>query len=93
MSNREPSAIVPQGIPCMRGIIPVSIQMEKTFAQGSPRFTFSKSRMRSPRIRETGERPVCPRVPRDDLNPEEKRVIAVAARKALSMSIWELVLW
>ena len=29
----------------------------------------------------------------DDLSPEEKRLIAVAARKALSMSTWEQVLW
>jgi hypothetical protein len=29
----------------------------------------------------------------DDLNPEEKQVIAVAARKAISMSTWEQVLW
>jgi hypothetical protein len=29
----------------------------------------------------------------DDLNPEEKRVIAVAARKALGMSTWDQVLW
>src|ERR1700730_2236109 len=29
MSNSEPSAIVLQGIPCMRGIIQVSIRMEK----------------------------------------------------------------
>lgn len=30
MSNSEPSAIVLQVIPCMRGIIQVSIRMEKT---------------------------------------------------------------
>jgi hypothetical protein len=29
----------------------------------------------------------------DDLNPEEKQVITVAARKAISMSTWEQVLW
>src|SRR5437879_4739842 len=35
MSSSEPSAIVLQGIPCMRGIIQVSIRMEKTVC---PRF-------------------------------------------------------
>jgi len=29
----------------------------------------------------------------DDLNPEEKQAIAVAARKVISMSTWEQVLW
>jgi hypothetical protein len=29
----------------------------------------------------------------DDLNPEEKQVITVAARKAISISTWEQVLW
>ena len=29
----------------------------------------------------------------DDLSPEEKRLITVAARKALSVSTWEQVLW
>jgi predicted small integral membrane protein len=39
MSNSEPSAIVLQGIACMRGIIHVSIQMEKTFPQEKKRGT------------------------------------------------------
>src|SRR5882724_11737750 len=42
ISNSEPNAIVLQGIPCMRGIIQVSIRMEKTF-----RSSISRSRMRS----------------------------------------------
>src|ERR1700722_726506 len=48
MSNSEPSAIVLHGIACMRGIIHVSIRMEKSvrssiFNQGSSRFTPSRS--------------------------------------------------
>src|ERR1022692_4857177 len=50
MSNSEPSAIVRHGIPCMCGLYQVSMRMEKTvrsrFAQGSPRFTLSRSRSR-----------------------------------------------
>jgi hypothetical protein len=47
MSNSEPSAIVLQGIPCMCGLYKFRFEWRKRFAQGSPRFTLSRSRMRS----------------------------------------------
>ena len=48
MSNSEPSAIVLQGIPCMVWIIrKFRFEWRKRFPQGSPRFTLSRSRMRS----------------------------------------------
>jgi len=47
MSNSEPSAIVLQGIPCMYGLYMSRFEWRKRFAQGSPRFTLSRSRMRS----------------------------------------------
>ena len=47
MSNSEPSAIVLQGIPCMYGLYKFRLEWRKQFAQGSPRFTLSRSRMRS----------------------------------------------
>jgi hypothetical protein len=47
MSNSEPSAIVLQGIPCMCGLYQFRFEWRKRFAQGSPRFTLSRSRMRS----------------------------------------------
>ena len=49
MSNSEPSAIVLQGVPCMCGLYTVRIEktVRSRFAQGSPRFTLSGSRMRS----------------------------------------------
>ena len=46
MSNSEPSATVLQGIPCMYGLYRFRFEWRKRFAQG-PRFTLSKSRMRS----------------------------------------------
>src|ERR1700676_5046606 len=48
MSNSEPSAIVLHGIPCIGGLyISFDFEWRKRFAQGSPRFTLSRSRMRS----------------------------------------------
>src|SRR5216683_8227358 len=47
MSNSEPSAIVLQGIACMCGLYKFRFEWRKRFAQGSPRFTLSRSRMRS----------------------------------------------
>jgi hypothetical protein len=47
MSNSEPSAIALQGIPCMCGLYKFRFEWSKRFAQGSPRFTLSGSRMRS----------------------------------------------
>src|SRR6266853_4887035 len=47
MSNSEPSAIVLQGIPCMCGLYKFGVERRKWFAQDSPRFTLSRSRMRS----------------------------------------------
>src|SRR5882724_3650689 len=47
MSNSEPSAIALQGIPCMCGLYKFRFEWRKRFAQGSPRFTLSRSRMRS----------------------------------------------
>src|ERR1700674_2942402 len=47
MSNSDPSAIVLQGIPCMCGLYKFRFEWRKGFAQGSPRFTLSRSRMRS----------------------------------------------
>src|SRR6266567_6062958 len=48
MSNSEPSAIVLQGIPCMCGLYKqFRFEWRKRFAQGSQRFTISRSRMRS----------------------------------------------
>src|SRR6202140_4741325 len=44
MSNSEPSAIVPQGIPCMRGLY---TSFDSDGESGSLRFTPSRSRMRS----------------------------------------------
>jgi hypothetical protein len=46
MSNSDPSVIVRQGIPCMRGLY-IASNGYKRFAQGSPPFTLSRSRMRS----------------------------------------------
>src|SRR5207302_6956753 len=46
MSNSEPSAILLQG-PCMCGLYNFRFEWRKRFAQGSPRFTLSRSRMRS----------------------------------------------
>jgi hypothetical protein len=47
MSNSEASAIVFQGIPCMCGLYKLRFEWRKRFAQGSPRFTLSRSHMRS----------------------------------------------
>src|SRR5260370_10532598 len=47
MSNSEPSAIALQGIPCICGLYKFRFEWRKRFAQGSPRFTLSRSRMRS----------------------------------------------
>ena len=47
MSNSEPSAIVLHGIPCIGGLYKFRFEWRKRFAQGSPRFTLSRSRMRS----------------------------------------------
>jgi len=47
MSNSEPSTIVPQGIPCMRGIIHVSIRMEKTVRSRFAAIHLPRSRMSS----------------------------------------------
>jgi len=47
MSNSEPSAIVLQGIRCMCRLYKFRFEWRERFAQGSPRFTLSRSRMRS----------------------------------------------
>ena len=47
MSNSEPSAIVFQGIAFMCGLYKFRFEWRKRFAEGSPRFTLSRSRMRS----------------------------------------------
>jgi len=47
MSNSDPSAIVLHGIPCIDGLYISRFEWRNQFAQGSPRFTLSRSRMRS----------------------------------------------
>src|ERR1700724_2128898 len=47
MSNSDPSAIVLQAIPCMGGLYKFRFEWRKRFAQGSPRLSLSRSRMRS----------------------------------------------
>src|SRR5229473_4608007 len=47
MSNSEPSAILLQSIPCMCRLYKFRFEWRKRFAQGSQRFTRSRSRMRS----------------------------------------------
>jgi hypothetical protein len=78
MSNSEPSAIVLHGMPCMGGIIQVSIRMEKTvrsrFAAIHPfQIAHEVSNWLGIARREPGryERPYCLRPHRQRIIPQE----------------------